>query len=104
MQISSNEQMLGVISGKNLIMKEQQPNQLFLFRRIKNPDPNQMDKFGLIKHFVIKGNPIFYKIAMQFYFKTLKGRDPQEIIFAKQDSIIIMNIETEEVNVIANFT
>ena len=26
MQISSNEQMLGVITGKNLIMKEQKPN------------------------------------------------------------------------------
>ena len=33
MQISDHEQILGVISGKNLIMKEQKPNQLFLFKR-----------------------------------------------------------------------
>jgi hypothetical protein len=45
MQISSNEQMLGVITGKNLIMKEQKPNQLFLYKRIKNADPNKMDRF-----------------------------------------------------------
>ena len=35
MQISSNENLLGVITGKNLIMKEQKANQLFLFKRQK---------------------------------------------------------------------
>lgn len=45
MQISSNENLLGVITGKNLIMKEQKANQLFLFKRQKNADPTKMDKF-----------------------------------------------------------
>lgn len=45
MQISSNENLLGVITGKNLIMKEQKANQLFLFKRLKNADPTKMDKF-----------------------------------------------------------
>ena len=57
MQISSNEQYLGVISGKNLIMKEQKPNQLFLFKRLKNPDPTKMDKFVLFKRVILRDYP-----------------------------------------------
>lgn len=57
MQMSCNEQMLGVISGKNLIMKEQKPNQLFLFKRIKNADPSQMDKFVFFKKIILRDYP-----------------------------------------------
>jgi hypothetical protein len=81
--------MLAVISGKNLIMNEQKPNQLFIFRRVKNFDPTKMDNFELIKRIVIREMPMFNKISMQFYFKNVKGdKDPHEMIFAKQDQIM----------------
>ena len=64
MQISSNEQLLGVITGKNLVMKEQKPNQLFLFKRIKNADPSKMDTFVHYKIIRLKDIPAIGKIAM----------------------------------------
>ena len=36
MQISSCQRMLAIITGKNLIMNEQLPNQMFIFKRTKN--------------------------------------------------------------------
>lgn len=81
--------MLAVISGKNLIMNEQKPNQLFIFKRIKNLDPMKMDKFELVKRIVIREIPMFNKISMQFYFRNTKeGKDPTEMIFAKQDQLM----------------
>jgi len=50
MQVSQNKQILAVITGKNLIMDEQKPNQLFLFQRVKNLNAEgSMDKFVLLK-------------------------------------------------------
>lgn len=96
--------MLAVISGKNLIMNEQKPNQLFIFKRVANLDPSKMDKFELIKRIVIKDMPIFNKISMQFYFKNTRGdKDPNEIIFAKQDQLMMINIDTEVVSTIVKF-
>jgi hypothetical protein len=104
MQMSREEQMLAVISGKNLIMNEQKPNQLFIFKRVKNYDPTKMDKFELIKRIVIREIPMFNKISMQFYFKnTTRGKEPTEIIFAKQDQLMMINFETEEITTIAKF-
>ena len=103
MQISDHEQILGVISGKNLIMKEQKPNQLFLFKRQKSPDPNQRDSFVQFKKVILRDYAQFDKIAMQFYFKNIKGREPTQIIFAKRDSIIKFNFETDEIMTITNF-
>ena len=42
---------------------------------------------------------------MNFYFKDASGEccEPNKLIFARQDSIIEYNIETEEVNTIVNF-
>jgi hypothetical protein len=102
--MSREEQMLAVISGKNLIMNEQKPNQLFIFKRVKNLDPSKMDNLELIKRIVIREIPMFNKISMQFYFKnTRNGKDPNEIIFAKQDQLMMINIETEEINTIVRF-
>jgi hypothetical protein len=42
-----------------------------------------MDKFELVKRIVIRDIPEYEKIAMQFYFKNCKCKDPFEIIFAK---------------------
>ena len=41
---------------------------------------------------------------MQFFFKNVKGREPEEIIFAKRDSIIKFNFITDEVDTICIFT
>lgn len=54
MQVSQNEDFLAVISGKNLIMNEQKPNQLFIFKRIKDYNTDAMDKFELHTRIVIK--------------------------------------------------
>jgi hypothetical protein len=104
MQISKTEQMLAVISGKNLIMNEQKPNQLFIFKRVRNLDPSKIDKFELIKRIVIREIPMFNKISMQFHFRNTKSvKDPTEIVFAKQDRIFSLNFDTEEISTIVEF-
>ena len=67
MQMSDNEQILAVISGKNLIMKEQKPNQLFLYKRQKSPNPNNRDAFVQFKRTILRDFPQFMGIAMSFY-------------------------------------
>ena len=63
-----------------------------------------MDKFELIKRIVIREIPMFNKISMQFYFKNTKGgKDPTEMIFAKQDQLMLINLDTEEVTTIVKF-
>jgi hypothetical protein len=43
-----------------------------------------MDKFELIKRIVIKDNPDFEKISMQFKFENTKyGREATNLIFAR---------------------
>jgi hypothetical protein len=42
-------------------------------------------------------------IAMSFYFKNIKGREPSQIIFAKRDKIINYNFETDEIKTITEF-
>lgn len=86
------------MTGKNLIMNEQKPNQLFLFQRIKNLNAaNAMDKFVLIKSIGLEGRDEFNGICMQFRFKATKhGRDPTHIYFAKEESIMELNFDTEE--------
>lgn len=81
MMLSHNEDHLAVISGKNLIMTETYPNQLFIFKRMRVED---VDKFELFKRIVIRDKPEYSKISMQFCFKLTKpGMEPTHIIFAK---------------------
>lgn len=65
----------------------------------------KIDKFELIKRIIIKDIPMFNKVSMQYYFKNQKspGKDPNEIIFAKQDRLFSLNIETEEIKTIVEF-
>jgi len=65
--------MLAVISGKNLIMNEQKPNQLFIYKRVRNLDPTKIDLFEKIHRIVIREIPMFNKISMQFHFKNTKN-------------------------------
>jgi hypothetical protein len=70
MQISPKEDILAVISGKKLIMDENKPNQIFIFKRKKNLNASEdaMDQFEALKKIIIKDNPAFEKISMQFKF------------------------------------
>lgn len=100
-RISKNEDYLAVISGKNLIMNEQFPNQLFIFRKNKNINVGESETFSLVKRIMIKDRPDFKKISMQFNFKKSRGsNEPTRLIFARQDALIELNIETEQTKVL----
>ena len=59
---------------------------------------DEQDVFCLVKRLVIKDLAIFNKISMRFLFRlTKQGREPLKLIFAKQDSLIELNFETDEV-------
>ena len=97
MNVSKNQDLIGVISGKNLIMNQQKPNQLFIFKRERDYNTGGRDKFLLIKRIVIKDNPLFTKICMQFHFKNPKYEDhtPNTLVFTKMTEIFELNFETE---------
>ena len=106
MQIDKTQNFLAVITGKNLIMGEQKPNQIFIFKRTKNLNATSdvSDKFDLLKNIIIKDNPELEKICMQFYFKNTKyGRDPDTLIFARQHEITQLNFITNEIHDLALF-
>lgn len=95
-RINKKEDYLAVMSGKNLIMNEQFPNQLFIFRKNKSTNTDEPETFSLVKRILIKDRPDFKKISMQFSFKrTRNGGDPTKLIFARQDAMIELNLETE---------
>ena len=64
LNVSKNQELIGVVSGKNLIMNEQKPNQLFIFKREQDLNTGGRDIFKLIKRIVIKDNPLYSKICM----------------------------------------
>jgi hypothetical protein len=64
---SNCETLLAVISGKNLIMKQQKVNQLFVFK--KKVSKTSEVEFELFKRIVVKDIPIFTKVCMQYYFE-----------------------------------
>ena len=88
-------------------MKAQKANQLFLFKRIANistsADP---DTWALWKRIIIKEMPEFENICMQYHFKITKGdavRDPTHIIFARQERIFTLDLNTEQVQTVYEF-
>lgn len=101
LQKSNNEVYIAVISGKNLVQRQQKQNQLFIFKR-QAPGPGERFKAELWKRIVVKDIPEFNKVCMQFYFKEFQN-EPQAIIFSKQDYIFEMNIHTSEIKPIFTF-
>ena len=101
---SHDEDYLACISGKNLVKNEQYPNQLFIFRKIRDLS-GARDKFKLVKRIVVKDRPEdFAGICMEFHFKITKnGKEPTTLIFARTDAIIELNWETEIVDSVASF-
>ena len=94
MQKCQDEEYLGVISGKILIMNEQKTNQLFIFKRVKSN--GERDKFEQIKKVVVRDMPIFTKVCMNYHFKNTTGntKEKDTIIFCKIDEIFEMNFMT----------
>ena len=67
---------------------------------------NERDRFELIKRVVIKDRAEdFRNISMEFHFKNPKeaGKDPRKLIFARKDSIIEFDWNTEELETIVKF-
>lgn len=103
---SPDEELIAVMSGKNLIMKQQKVNQLFVFEK-KSRDPEPI-KYELKKRIIVKDIPLMNKVCMQYYFELFDkdGRKKQEIdslIFVKADRVIRMNIETEFIDTLYDF-
>lgn len=98
MQKCPNEEYLAIISGKILIMNEQQTNQLFIFKRVRENNPKVKDKFVLHKRIVLREIDIFKKVCMSYHFKTSNTKNAimDTIIFCKQDCIFELNFETED--------
>lgn len=89
MRKSMDENFIAIMSGKNLIKKEQKINQLFIFKK-----KVQTVEFELFKRIVVKDIPIFNKTCMQFYFEEGNGKQNiDSIIFVKADRIIKINFE-----------
>jgi len=63
-----------------------------------------MDLFKMVKNIDLTKFKELNKISMRFFFKNTKGdKEPNEIIFAKQDSIIILNTDQREVFFVVKF-
>ena len=69
MRKSVCEEFFAVISGKNLIMKQQKVNQLFVFKKVNGQNADQTN-YELYKRIVVKDVPVFNKVCMQYYFKN----------------------------------
>lgn len=104
MQKSADEELIGIISGKNLVMDQQKQNQLFIFIKKKARNTFEYDEFVLHKRIVIKDIPIFKLVSMQFHFKKpTSGSKCNTLIFCKPDQIFELNFETEEIKTIMTF-
>ena len=99
MQKSECENFLAVISGKNLIKKEQKVNQLFIFKRAEGCE------FALFKRIIVKDLAIFDKVCMQFYFTRVHDSQaqPKSLIFVKRDRILKLDYIDNSIDTIYEF-
>ena len=89
---SLDESYLAVVSGKNLVMKQQKVNQLFVFKKDPKGD------FNLHKRVVLKDYAEFEKVCMQFFFREgdlPAGMEPHQIVFVKATKILQVNFNEE---------
>jgi hypothetical protein len=98
---SSDEEHLAVISGKILIMNEQKTNQLFIFKKEKDPNGGKVDKYVQKNRVVLKEMEFFKQVCMKFHFKPPRGsEEPDSIIFSKIDCIFELNYKTDQITTI----
>lgn len=100
---SQDENYLAVVSGKILIMNEQKTNQLFIFKRDKNPNGG-IDKYTQVNRVVLREIEFFKQVCMKFHFKPSKSGEYDTIIFAKIDCIFEMNFKTDQIMTIFTYT
>lgn len=93
MEICQNDEYLAVISGKRLIMNEQQPRQLDIFNRLGD-QYNHLFKIDLMEI------EEFTKVSMTFFFKKAPGNKRDSLIFSKIDRIFELNFETNKIKTI----
>ena len=90
-------------------MNEQQTNQLFIFKRVKNGNSRKKDKFVLHKRIVLREIPFFKKVCMNYHFKIDKttGEVMESLIFTKHDCIFELNYMEEDkekmINIVYKF-
>ena len=100
---SHDDQFIACISGKNLIMKQQKANQLFIFQKKRSIGKDAKPEFEQVKRIIIKDMPIFDKVCMQFYFKNPENGKTNRIFFVKSTCIIELNFETERTTEVYSF-
>ena len=66
-QKCQNEEYIAIISGKNLILSEQKPNQLFIYKRERKGN-GQRDEFVKAHWVMVKDIDIFQQVCMNFHF------------------------------------
>ena len=99
MQKSECETFVAVISGKILIMNQQFCNQLFIFKKTSGAKYEQYKRI-IVKDIQLMGQKVFEGVCLEFHFQTRRGKAPDSILFVKKCSIIKLNFETEELEVI----
>ena len=58
----------------------------------------------MVKRIKIKDDPMFEGICMEFYFKQTKiDKEPNVLLFARQDSLLEYNFESEEAKLLCTF-
>lgn len=101
---SKCENLVAIISGKNLVKNEQKQNQLFIFKRVRAKNEFSYDKWEQTHRIVVKDIPFFNKVCMQFHFKDVKeGSIPDSILFVKKEEIFELNFNTEKFTTIHKF-
>jgi hypothetical protein len=80
--MSPDEQLLACFSGRNLVMRQQKINQLFVLKKTG-------DSFEIWKQILVRDEPMFDKVCMQFHFR----RDmPQTAVIAvRKDCVFEYN-------------
>lgn len=80
--MSPDEQLLACFSGRNLVMKQQKINQLFVLKKVD-------DSFEIWKQILVRDDPMFDKVCMQFHFRM---REPQSaVICVRKDCVFEYN-------------
>ena len=64
---------------------------------------NKEQYFEKLKRVVVRDFPIFQKVCLEFHFISKPGFNRDEIMFAKQECLFKLNIETDEITIFYKF-
>lgn len=101
-QKSHDEEYIALITGKILIMNEQKPSQLIVYRRV-NDGMLTRGEFELVKSLCLEDFDVFQKVCMKYHFKAHRPYC-DTLLFTKIDQIFQLNYMTEEVRTIYDFS